>query len=149
LPPGAYLGTAELAEHIDAPRNYLGKLLKTLATHGLLDSQKGKGGGFRLARPPDAVSLFDVMEPIEHVSRWDGCFLGQSRCSADAPCAMHSRWRDVRDTYLQFLRQTTLADVASHDAGNPLRIQHPDQEAQGGRAANQCELPRQGRGATS
>ncbi len=119
LAPGAYLGTAEVAEHIDAPPNYLGKLLKTLAEHGLLDSQKGKGGGFRLARPPEDISLYDVMEPIEHVSRWDGCFLGQSRCSADAPCAMHSRWREVRDTYLQFLRQTTLADVASHDAGNP------------------------------
>ncbi len=121
LTPGAYLGTAEVAEHIGAPRNYLGKLLKTLAEHGLLDSQKGKGGGFRLARPPEDVSLYDVMEPIEHVSRWDGCFLGQSRCSPDGPCAMHSRWREVRNTFLQFLRQTTLADVASHDAGNPFQ----------------------------
>jgi len=129
LAPGAYLGTAKVAQRIEAPRNYLGKLLKTLAEHGLLDSQKGKGGGFRLARPPEHISLYDVMEPIEHVSRWDGCFLGQSRCSPDGPCSMHTRWREVRNTFLQFLRQTTLADVASHDAGNPFRSQHPDRES--------------------
>jgi Rrf2 family transcriptional regulator, iron-sulfur cluster assembly transcription factor len=89
LAPEAYRGTADLAEQIDAPRNYLGKLLKMLAEHGLLDSQKGKGGGFRLARPPEDVSLYDVIEPIDHVSRWDGCFLGQSRCSGEASCAAH------------------------------------------------------------
>lgn len=130
LAPGAYLGTAEVAQRIEAPRNYLGKLLKTLAEHGLLDSQKGKGGGFRLARPPEHISLYDVMEPIEHVSRWDGCFLGQWRCSAEAPCAMHGRWREVRDVYLRFLRQTTLAHLASQDAGNTFHLQPSDQETQ-------------------
>ncbi len=128
LAPGGYLGTAEVAEQIDAPRNYLGKLLKTLADRGLLDSQKGKGGGFRLARPPQEISLYDVMEPIDHVSRWDGCFLGQSRCSGDASCAMHNRWREVRETYLQFLRQTTLAHLASPDAGNTFHSQPSNQE---------------------
>jgi DNA-binding IscR family transcriptional regulator len=42
----------------------------------LVQSQKGIGGGFRLARDPGAISLLDVVEPIEHVSRWSGCILG-------------------------------------------------------------------------
>lgn len=111
LGAGSFAGAAEIAGRIGAPPNYLGKLLKTLADQGLLESQKGKGGGFRLARDADRISLLEIMEPLERVSRWDGCFLGRARCSDEAPCAVHQRWGRVRDSYLQFLRQTTVADL--------------------------------------
>lgn len=111
LPHGAYAGAGDVAQRIGAPRNYLGKLMKMLAEHGVLESQKGKGGGFRLARDAWSISLFDVMEPIEHVSRWSGCFLGRNRCSEEAPCAVHTDWGRIRDAYLHFLRQTTVADL--------------------------------------
>jgi Rrf2 family nitric oxide-sensitive transcriptional repressor len=114
LPEGTYAGAADIAGQIGAPRNYLGKLLKSLADVGILESQKGKGGGFRLARDPATISLFEVIEPIERVSRWSGCFLGRKRCSADAPCAVHARWAGVRDVFLRFLSETTLADLAEH-----------------------------------
>jgi Rrf2 family protein len=112
LERGAYAGAGDIAGRTGAPRNYLGKLLKTLAEEGVLESQKGKGGGFRLARSAEAISLYDVMEPIERVSRWGGCFLGRNRCSDSAPCAVHQRWGKVRDDYLEFLRSTTVADLA-------------------------------------
>lgn len=111
LPEGEYAGAADIAGRIGAPRNYLGKLLKTLADEGLLESQKGKGGGFRLAREASRVSVFDVVEPIDHVSRWSGCFMGHIRCSDGSPCAVHARWGRVRDEYLQFLRETSVADL--------------------------------------
>lgn len=112
LPEGNYAGATDIAEEICAPRNYLGKLLKTLADAGLLISQKGKGGGFRLARDAAEISLYDVVEPIEHVSRWTNCLLGHGKCSAENPCALHGSWGKVRDAYLRFLRETTVADVA-------------------------------------
>lgn len=114
---GAYAGAGDIAERIGAPRNYLGKLMKTLADEGVLQSQKGKGGGFRLARDAQSISLFDVMEPIERVSRWTGCFLGRRRCSDDAPCAVHAGWGKVRDAYLQFLKETTVADLTRRADG--------------------------------
>lgn len=117
LQRGAYAGAGDIAQRIGAPPNYLGKLMKTLADRGVLESQKGRGGGFRLARGAENISLFDVMEPIERVSRWSGCFLGRSRCSEDAPCAVHSGWGEVRDAYLRFLRQTTVADLNRHVEG--------------------------------
>src|SRR5262245_48864240 len=88
LPRGAYAGAAGIARDIGAPQNYLGKLLKDLAGEGLLESQKGLGGGFRLARDAREITLFDVVEPIEHVSRWSGCILGMPACSDRAPCAL-------------------------------------------------------------
>ncbi len=111
LPEGIYTGAGDIAAEIGAPRNYLGKLLKTLADEGLLLSQKGKGGGFRLARDAAKISLYEVIEPIEHVSRWTNCLLGNGQCPAQNPCALHGNWGKIRDAYLQFLRETTVADV--------------------------------------
>jgi Rrf2 family protein len=113
LRTGVFAGAGDIASAIGAPRNYLGKLLKTLADAGLVESQKGKGGGFRLTRSPTSISVFDAVEPIEHVSRWNGCFLGRGQCSEGAPCAIHGRWGRVRDVYLQFLKQTSIADLVA------------------------------------
>jgi|YNPBryunderm2012_1023409.scaffolds.fasta_scaffold00291_10 Rrf2 family protein len=111
LPEGQYLGAAEIAQQIGAPKNYLGKLLKVLTDQGLLQSQKGKGGGVRLARSPAHITLWEAMEPFEKVSRWEGCFLGHPLCSDATGCPVHPRWKKVRDAYLEFLQQTTIAEL--------------------------------------
>jgi Rrf2 family protein len=113
LPKGVYAGAARIAKEIGAPQNYLGKLLKVLAEEGLVESQKGLGGGFRLVRDPKEISLLDVVEPIEHLSRWSGCILGRPECSEVDPCAVHDRWKAVREAYLQMLQRTTLAEVVA------------------------------------
>lgn len=112
LEPGAFAGASQIAEEVGAPPNYLGKLLKQLAETGLLESQKGFGGGFRLSRPAKKITMYDVLEPIERVSRWNGCFLGRSRCSEKSPCSVHDRWSKIRGEYLSFLKETTIAEVA-------------------------------------
>jgi Rrf2 family protein len=113
LPEGAFVGAARVAQEIGAPQNYLGKLLKALARQGLVESQKGLGGGFRLARDPRTIALLDVVEPLERVSRWSGCILGRPECSDDSPCAIHNRWKAVRDAYLHMLRRTTIAELVA------------------------------------
>jgi Rrf2 family protein len=102
-----------IAKEIGAPQNYLGKLLQALAREGLVESQKGLGGGFRLARDARQISLIDVVEPLEHVSRWSGCILGRSECADANPCAIHNRWKTVRDAYLHMLRRTTIAELVA------------------------------------
>jgi Rrf2 family protein len=115
LPQGAFAGAANIAREIGAPQNYLGKLLKSLAEDGLLESQKGLGGGFRLIRDPKDISLFDVVDPIEHLSRWSGCILGLPVCSDTAPCAIHERWKTTRAAYLHMLQRTTLAELVTRE----------------------------------
>jgi Rrf2 family protein len=111
LPEGAFAGAASVARDIGAPPNYLSKLLQSLAREGLVRSQKGQGGGFRLARDPRQISLLDVVQPIEPVGRWSGCVLGHRECSDDTPCAIHHRWKHVRMAYLRMLAVTTVADL--------------------------------------
>ena len=115
---GSFAGAADLAKVTGAPRNYLGKLLKALSREGLVESQKGRGGGFRLAKDPARIALLDVMEPAARVSRWSGCFLGHTTCSNDAPCALHARWSATRDAYFQFLKETTVAELATQFVPN-------------------------------
>jgi Rrf2 family protein len=120
LPDGDYGGAARIAQEIGAPQNYLGKLLKALAEDGLLESQKGLGGGFRLAREAHEISLLDVVEPIEHIRRWSGCILGRPECSDIEPCALHNRWKAVRDAYLRMLQRTTIAELLAK--GEPATV---------------------------
>jgi Rrf2 family protein len=111
LKKGEFLGAAAIAEQIGAPKNYLGKLLQALAKEGLVEGQKGMNGGFRLGKSNKSISLLEVIEPIDKVSRWRGCFLGNSKCSPKNPCRAHRRWEKVRDSYLDFLLETSIADI--------------------------------------
>ena len=111
LPPGEFKGAGALAEMTSAPPNYLGKLLQTLSRSGLVESQKGLGGGFRLARPAADITMFDVIEAIDDVSRWYNCLFGGEGCSETNPCAVHDRWVQVREEYLTMLRDTRLVDM--------------------------------------
>jgi Rrf2 family protein len=88
LPAGSYAGAGAIAEKIGAGQNYLGKLLQSLIDQGLVTSQKGLGG-FRLTKTQ--ITLYDVVEPIDHVSRWEGCFMGERVFGK--PCSVHDRWR--------------------------------------------------------
>ncbi len=112
LPAGTCMGAAAIARSIGAPPNYLGKLLQGLVRHGLVESQKGLGGGFRLARKAASISLLDVVEPIDQVSRWSGCILGGPKCEDEQPCAIHERWKVVREAYRDLLGRTSLEDLA-------------------------------------
>ncbi|MBL7648029.1 MAG: Rrf2 family transcriptional regulator [Candidatus Hydrogenedentes bacterium] len=118
--PGEYQGAAHIAEQIGAPQNYLGKLLQGLVQTGIVHSQKGMGGGFCLARKPEEVTLFDVVDPIDHATRWEGCFMGKETCDAANPCAVHFQWAAVRQAYLKMLKEATLADIVEHRAVLPV-----------------------------
>jgi len=114
--PGEFQGAAHIAGEIGAPQNYLGKLLQGLVQDGIVVSQKGLGGGFCLARDPVEITLYDVVNPVDRVSRWEGCFMGKPSCDASNPCAVHSQWAEVRDAYLKMLKEATLADIVGHRA---------------------------------
>jgi Rrf2 family protein len=116
LPQGECAGAASIAEAIGAPRNYLGKLLQTLARQGLVESQKGLHGGFRLCRSPRSITLMEVVGLVDQIDRWYDCFLGLPECSSESSCVVHDRWGRLRDGYLSLLGDTTIADLIWTDA---------------------------------
>jgi Rrf2 family protein len=110
LPRGEFKGAAALAEETAAPPNYLGKLLQTLSREGLVKSQKGLGGGFRLARPAEQISMYDIVHALEDTNRWNRCVFG-TECTKEEPCAVHDHWVEIRESYMEMLQSTRLVDL--------------------------------------
>lgn len=111
LPPGSYEGASSIAKKIEAPKNYLGKLLQNLCARNIVSSQKGTGGGFRLSIKPDKITLYEIVEPVENVAIWEKCALGLKECSETDPCPVHDDWKVIKEGYLSFLKTTTVADL--------------------------------------
>jgi Rrf2 family protein len=109
---GQALGAARLAGVLGIPHNYLSKTLHQLARAGVLESNRGKLGGFRLARSADRITLLEVVSPFDDVSGRRVCLLGRPVCSDQNACAAHARWKAVSDRTATFFRETTVADLA-------------------------------------
>jgi len=129
-PTGAFTGSRDVARAIGARPNYLSKLLQLLAREGLVLSQRGLGGGFRLARDPSKITLLEVVTPIDQGNRWEGCVLGLGECSEESPCLAHERWTPVKTAYMALLSELTIADLVEHGVRPKLnRLEAPDASA--------------------
>ena len=111
-PEGQPLGAARLAGVLKVPRNYLSKTLHQLARVGVLESNRGKLGGFRLARSADRITLLEIISPFDDVTGRRICLLGRPTCSDTSPCVAHARWKMVSERAATFFRETTVADLA-------------------------------------
>ncbi len=109
----------EIAETLEVPSNYLSKILHALAMAGILTSGRGPRGGFMLARSADELVLADLLEALDPGVLRPDCLLGNSNCSDHTACAVHERWKQVREPVCRFFRETTLADVVE---GAPVNV---------------------------
>lgn len=104
----------DLARAGKIPRNYLAKILLALKNAGILGTARGSQGGYWLIKAPDSLKLVDVVRIFDHISDPPPCLLGKHElCMKMDPCSAHANWHRIRDSYLEFLQQTTLADVAA------------------------------------
>ena len=101
----------DMAKVTGIPANYLSKILHQLALAGVIESERGRSGGFTLAGPPSSVTLASVVAPFEPQVQRDRCLLGLPQCSDSNPCGAHERWKTIKEATLEFLNNTTLADV--------------------------------------
>jgi Rrf2 family protein len=115
-PDGEPVQAAELAARLRIPANYLAKTLHGLTRARVLTSARGKGGGFRLARPAARITLAEVIEPFDTLDGPRLCLLGRPECSDQNPCAAHWRWQAARQDAVRFYRATSLADMLRPEA---------------------------------
>ena len=111
--PGTRLLARDISAHEHIPGPFLGKIFQTLVRAGLLKSSKGPGGGFSLAREPDAISLYDIYRAVDGDTYLDACAVGLARCSDDTPCPLHERWKPIRERIRNYLESTSLANMAT------------------------------------
>lgn len=109
----------EIAEALQIPTHFLAKLLQNLSKRGLLVSTKGPGGGFKLARPADQISLADVVRAIEGDQFGEGCVLGLPECSNERPCPLHSRWSAIKEDIFSMLGDESLTQLSEEMSASP------------------------------
>lgn len=114
--PSARVRVDDIAEQLSMPRNYLSKILHSLARSGVLTSSRGPGGGFQLARPARDLKLWEVVEQFDELQAESGCLLGRTVCSERDPCAAHHRWKDVSSAVDEFFRETSIGDLSPDGA---------------------------------
>lgn len=115
--PDRPIAAGEIAEAEEIPPYYLAKVFQELARAGLLESVRGRTGGFMLARPPDEITVMQVLDAVENTDRWtEECVLGLDRCSDDVPCPMHDTWQTYRDDMIERLRTLTVAQMVEERA---------------------------------
>ncbi|CAN5656845.1 RrF2 family transcriptional regulator [soil metagenome] len=109
-----------IAGAIGVPRNYLGKVLHTLAQAGVLSSCRGPRGGFRLAVDPEVLTLATVVEPFQRMPERRTCLLGRGQCDPAAPCDSHRQWQGVAGQVTAFFNSTTIARMLNGGGSAPV-----------------------------
>ena len=108
---GEAVGAGVLAQRLGLPQNYLSKTLHQLARAGLLESTRGKSGGFRLARPAERITLRDIVGLFDDISARRTCLLGNPQCSDVNPCPLHHKWKAASERNATFFRETTIGEL--------------------------------------
>ena len=109
----ALVSLAEIAQRQDISLAYLEQLFVKLRKAGLVESVRGPGGGYRLARPAAETRISEVMNAVDERLNAMGCegAPGQGCGGSKAGCLTHNLWEQLSAHVYVFLNQTTIADV--------------------------------------
>jgi Rrf2 family protein len=106
------VSAADVAAAENIPPYYLAKVLQDLARADLLNSVRGRGGGFLLKRTPDDIKVLDILEAVEDIRRLTTeCVLGLDRCDDEVSCPLHETWKHFRENLLESLDKLTLKNL--------------------------------------
>jgi Rrf2 family iron-sulfur cluster assembly transcriptional regulator len=120
--PSRAVALAEIAARQEISLSYLEQLFARLRRKGLVQSARGPGGGYRLAKTPEATSIADIVHAVDEplratrcASKGKGCMLKGERCLT------HDLWEDLGQHIEGYLSSVSLADVISGRLGGERR----------------------------
>jgi len=112
---GRPVAISHIAEAEGLSPQYAAKLMRQLRMGGLVDSVRGAEGGYRLTRPANAVTVWEVLEVLGgpfYSEGFCGCHAGQRRdCVRSSDCSVRALWRTVQATLCETLSGITLQDL--------------------------------------
>ena len=105
-------GTAEIAKEIEAPPFYTAKILQRIVRVGLLESLKGKGGGFFFDENKPDLTLVKLIMATEGDKSFSGCGFGLKHCDKNNPCPLHEKYAPIRDSINKLISEETVQSLA-------------------------------------
>ncbi len=116
-PPGERVMIKEIAEKLELPLFYLGKLIHAPARVGWLATARGRGGGICLAVNAENINLLDILQLTEGQRIKRECLLGLKDCDDASACVMHCDWKPIKQELTESLGHYTLASLAALAGG--------------------------------
>lgn len=105
-------GVSEIAKEIEAPEAYSAKILQILTKNRLLESVKGRGGGFFFGEAHSSITLYDIIHVMEGDDCFHKCGFGLKNCSNDNPCPLHEKYKVIRDGFHEIVKSETIHSLA-------------------------------------
>jgi Rrf2 family protein len=95
--------TGKIAQEKCIPPSFLAKIVSQLSVAGLLQTSRGARGGVSLAKPPEAISLLDVVEAIDGPIMLNDCVAELNTCKYDDDCPLKSIWCEAQNNLVNHL----------------------------------------------
>jgi Rrf2 family protein len=111
--PGTVVSARALADEADVPYELARTILGNLADAGILESRRGRSGGFLLARAPEDILLSDILAVAGEHLVLNVCVADSKNCGRSSECPVHPIWVAASEVLRDFLGQQTLADIAA------------------------------------
>ena len=106
--PSEVVSSDDIAQKLAIPKEFVSKILQSLTESGIVDSKKGKSGGFFLAKKTSRIHLIDIVAAIDGLEMFNKCVLGFPHCSPDKPCPLHDKWGELRTKAYDMLTTETI-----------------------------------------
>ncbi len=111
------IGIKKIAEDLDLPGPFLGKIMQSLAKNKLLNSVKGPHGGFSLAKDADSISLYDIVKIIDGTDVFHECLIGLKICENNPEhtelCPFMEKSHEARNQLKKVFKEQSIGDFAS------------------------------------
>ena len=101
----------EISERFEISRSHLMKVVNQLIRNGFVEGLRGKGGGLRLARPPQQIAVGDVVRKMESDLALVECFTDKSRCLLTATCQLKGVLATALEAFFASLDKVPLSEV--------------------------------------
>ena len=111
LEPNQRAATSMIAEEQKIPPSFLAKIISQLSIAGLIHTSRGARGGVSMARPPEAVSVLEVVEAIDGPLTLNECSHDENSCVFGPSCPLRPLWCDTQSELVERLRKTSFASV--------------------------------------
>jgi Rrf2 family protein len=102
---------SEIAKQQGVPKKFLEKIIQDLIRGGLIKSRRGACGGYTLARAPEAISFYEVIEALEGPIAVNACMDSHMSCEQLPRCSMINVWSEVQRKVTEVFANTTIGDL--------------------------------------
>ena len=131
---GGPVTLADISERQKISLSYLEQLFGKLRRHALVDSVRGPGGGYCLAKPMEQVSVADIILAVDEPIDTTKCG-GKKNCRDEQQCLTHDLWENLNVRIFNYLESVTLAHLLNTQRARDLRSTVVMQDKRGGRRA--------------